>query len=245
MPAYVPPDGGAPVNLDNLRKQAKQYVRWHRDRNGTVAEVIRNALPRYARLSDSQILDEEFRLADAQELVARREGFPDWEALVAACRSPAIGAGGPVPDEGGMPRLLVARPFVFVRDVRAACAYYVDVLGFSLAFDYGSPPFYAEVERDAVRLCVRHTDDPMVDPAQAEREDVILASFEVTDAKALYLELQETGAEFAQTLRTEPYGTRDFIVTDPDGNRVAFFDVHGVKGENRLQDVPGRTAGPV
>jgi uncharacterized glyoxalase superfamily protein PhnB len=231
------------MNLDNLRKQAKQYVRWHRDRHGTVAEVIRNALPRYAGLSDSQILEEEFRLADAQELVARREGFQDWETLVAAARDPAARAGSPTPGAEEPPRILVARPFVFVRDVRAACAYYVDTLGFTLAFDYGSPPFYAEVERDGVRMCIRHTDDPIVDRAGAEREDVILASFEVTDAKALYLELQNAGAAFAQTLRSEPYGTRSFIIVDRDGNRVAFFDVYGVKGEHHLQDVPGRILG--
>jgi uncharacterized glyoxalase superfamily protein PhnB len=232
------------MNLDNLRKQAKQYVRWHRERHGTVAEVIRNALPRYAGLSDARIFQEEFRLADALELVAHREGFPDWEAVVAASRGPAAPGADPRPGAGERSRVLVARPFVFVRDVRAACAHYARVLGFSLAFDYGSPPFYAEVERDGVRLCIRHTDGAIVDPAQARREDVILASFEVTDAKSLYLELQDSGAAFAQTLRTEPYGTRSFIIEDPDGNRVAFFDAHGVKGEHRLQDVPGRVLGP-
>jgi uncharacterized glyoxalase superfamily protein PhnB len=229
-------------NLENLRKQAKQFVRWHRTRHGTVAEVIRNALPRFAGLSDSQIFAETFRLADAQELVALREGFPDWEALVAARGDDDENAQTSASD--ARPRVLVARPFVFTRDIRVACAYYVDTLGFSLAFDYGDPPFYAEVERDGVRLCLRHTDSPTLDPERARREDLVLASFEVTDAKALYLELQGAHAVFSQPLRTEPYGTRDFIVEDPDGNRVLFFDVKGVKGDHDLQEVPGRTLGP-
>lgn len=232
------------MNLDNLRKQAKQYVRWHRDRHWTVAEVIRNALPRYGDLSDVQIFEQKFALADAQDLVARREGFESWEALVATARAAGERRGGPTSSAEEPPRLLVARPFVFVRDVPSACAHYVDVLGFALAFDYGSPPFYAEVERDGVRLCIRHTDDPIVDVACAKREDVILASFEVSDAKALYLELQGTGAAFVETLRTEPYGTRSFIVEDPDGNRVAFFDARGVKGAHHLQEVAGRVLGP-
>lgn len=244
MPAYVPQTGGAPLNLNNLRKQAKQYVRWHRDRHGTVAAVIRNALPRYARFSDAQVFAEEFRLSDAQALVAYREGFRDWKALVAASRKPTVRAGDPAPNGRGLARVLVARPFVFVRDVRVACAYYVELLGFTLAFDYGSPPFYAEVERDGVRLCIRHTDDPMIDPVRATREDVIVSSFEVTDAKALYLEFQKARAVFAQPFRTEPYGTRGFTVEDPDGNRVMFFDVHGVKGKHQLQEVPGRILGP-
>jgi uncharacterized glyoxalase superfamily protein PhnB len=211
-------------NLENLRKQAKQFVRWHHDRVWTVAEESRNKLPRYGHLSDGEILRAEFKLADAQELVARREGYDGWEALVAACREAAASADGLASRAAEPARVLVARPFVFTRDVRAACAYYVDALGFELAFDYGKPPFYAEVERDGVRLCIRHTDDPLIDPALAKREEIILASFEVTDAKALYLELQRNGAVFSQTLRTEPYGTRGFIVDDPDGNRVLFFD---------------------
>jgi uncharacterized glyoxalase superfamily protein PhnB len=231
------------MNLDNLRKQAKQYVRWHRDRHWTVAEVIRNGLPRYAGLSDARIFEAEFRLADALELVARREGFEDWESVVGAQGSDGPAEGTPH-GTGGSPRVLVARPFVFVRDVRAACAHYVDVLGFALAFDYGSPPYYAEVERDGVRLCVRHADDGLVDRARAREEEVVLASFEVTDAKALYLELQEAGAAFSQALRTQPYGTREFVVEDPDGNRLLFFDARGVKGEHRLQDVAGRVLGP-
>jgi len=62
-------------NLDNLRKQAKQYLRWHRDGYHPVAGKIRAALPRFRNLSDAQILDASFKLADGQELVARQMGF--------------------------------------------------------------------------------------------------------------------------------------------------------------------------
>ena len=233
-----------PLNLENLRKQAKQYVRWHRERRWTVAEVIRNLLPRYAQRSDVQILDAEFRLADAQELVARREGFQSWEALIAACRDTEERSRSGLAGAAAGARVLVARPFVFVRDVSAACRYYTDTLGFEVAFAYGSPPYYAEVERDGVRVCIRYTRDALVDAARALREDVVLASFEVSDAKALCRELQERGAVFSQTLRVEPYGGRGFIVSDPDGNRLLFFDTYGVRGAHHLQDVAGRTLTP-
>jgi uncharacterized glyoxalase superfamily protein PhnB len=232
------------INLENLRKQAKQYVRWHRARHGTVAEVIRATLARYGHLTDAQVLEATFRLADAQELVARREGFESWKALLLAASSDATERGRKrAPEAAQRPRVLVARPFVFVRDVRSACAHYVGTLGFRLVFDYGGPPFYAEVERDGVRLCIRYTRDARVDAAAARREDVVLASFEVTDAKALYAELQQTGALFSQTLHVEPYGTRSFIVEDPDGNRLLFFDSYGVRREHP-QDVAGRTHVP-
>ena len=40
--------------------------------------------------------------------------------------------------------------------------------------------------------------------------------------RQLFLELQAAGAPLHQTLRTEPWGARTFIIRDPDGNLVAF-----------------------
>ena len=68
-------------NLENLRKQAKLYVRWHRDGHHPVAAEIRALLPRFRELTDRQILASPFRLSDAQELVARQAGFESWQAL--------------------------------------------------------------------------------------------------------------------------------------------------------------------
>jgi len=45
------------------------------------AATIREYLPRFPLLSDQEILRAAFRLADAQELVARKEGFEGWQAL--------------------------------------------------------------------------------------------------------------------------------------------------------------------
>jgi hypothetical protein len=52
-------------NLDNLRKQAKQFLRWHRSGHYPVAAEIRAVLPRFRNMSDRQILDAPFRLGDA------------------------------------------------------------------------------------------------------------------------------------------------------------------------------------
>jgi len=68
-------------SLENLKKQAKQYLRWHRDRYYPVAAQIRAVLPRFRHLSDPQILACSFKLSDAQELVARQSGFDSWLAL--------------------------------------------------------------------------------------------------------------------------------------------------------------------
>ena len=82
MPTYAMSTVAAPMpNLENLRKQAKLILRWHRDRYYPVAAQIRSGLPRFGQMTDSEILAHAFRLGDAQELVARQLGFESWQAL--------------------------------------------------------------------------------------------------------------------------------------------------------------------
>ena len=49
------------------------------------------------------------------------------------------------------PTLLAAEPQLFVSDVGASCEFYTKMLGFTVAFTYGEPPFYAQVFRDGAR----------------------------------------------------------------------------------------------
>ena len=77
----VPWSAPSMLNIEHLRKQAKLYLRWHREQYYPVAARIRAVLPRYSRLIDREILAQPFRLSDAQELVARTVGFESWEAL--------------------------------------------------------------------------------------------------------------------------------------------------------------------
>src|ERR1700752_2573804 len=88
MPAYVSPTEPRPMpNIENLKKQAKLYLRWHRDQHYPVAARIRAVLPRFRQLSDREVLAHSFRLSDAQELVARKTGFESWEALRTGVRT--------------------------------------------------------------------------------------------------------------------------------------------------------------
>jgi uncharacterized glyoxalase superfamily protein PhnB len=54
------------------------------------------------------------------------------------------------------------------------------------------------------------------------REHLLSATIVVEAINPLFLEYQAAGASFHQTLRTEPWGARTFIVSDPDGNLIAF-----------------------
>jgi len=121
-----------------------------------------------------------------------------------------------------MATLVAAEPQLFVRDVVASSAFYSRKLGFSLAFTHGEPPFYAQVFRDGARLNLRQVDAPVVDPVRRDTEQLLSASITLEDAKSLFVEYQQAGVEFAQALRTEPWGAQTFIVRDPDGNLLLF-----------------------
>src|SRR5262245_8618197 len=135
-------------NLENLRKQAKQYLRWHRERYYPVAAAIRMALPRLRHLSDEQILDASFRLADAQELVARQMGFAGWQALKSGARAMTEETRNIPP----RPILTSVAPQLFVSDIKASCEFFTAKLGFGVDFTYGDPPFYGQVTRDYARF---------------------------------------------------------------------------------------------
>lgn len=207
-------------NLENLKKKAKRFKRWHQDRYYPVAAEVRYWLSRYSHLNDRQILELEFKLADAQELVAAQEGFESWPALKKGLADMNTIA---EQKSDSQPTLLDAQPQLFVSDIQATCNFYSQMLGFDIAFIYGEPPFYAQVARGAARLNLRRIEMPAFDPELHQREkDILSATITVGDVKALFLEYRANGTPFHQPLRLEPWGARTFIVCDPDGNLIAF-----------------------
>ena len=206
------------LNIDHLRKQAKLYLRWHRERYYPVAARIRAVLPRYSRLTDCEILAQSFRLSDAQELVARTVGFESWDALRRGSHFVTHTRTGTLV----MPILTAAEPQLFVRDIAAASEFYSRKLGFSVAFIYGEPPFYAQVFRDGARLNFRQVDGTVVDAIRRATEQLLAATITLEDAKPLFVEYQQAGVEFVQSLKSEPWGARTFVVRDPDGNLLLF-----------------------
>src|SRR6202049_5250762 len=80
-PTYETVNLNAPMpNLENLKKQAKLILRWHRERYYPVAAQIRAVLPRFLNMPDSEILAASFKLSDAQEMVARTQGLNSVQA---------------------------------------------------------------------------------------------------------------------------------------------------------------------
>lgn len=208
-------------NLENLRKQAKLYVRWHRDGYHPVAVQIRAVLPRFKDLTDRQILQRDFKLSDAQELVARQSGFESWQALKTGVQ--AMTDTAQLIDS--KPELTQVEAQLFVADIKASCAFFTSKLGFEVVFTYGEPPFYGQVKRDNARLNLRMVCEPVFVGDIREREQLLAASMTLDSAaeiRQLFVQYQSAGVDFQQTLKQEPWGARTFIVRDPDGNLLLF-----------------------
>src|SRR5580704_3268859 len=208
-------------NIENLKKQAKQYLRWHRERYYPVAAQIRAALPRFRQIGDEEILDSRFRLTDAQELVARQMGFDGWQALKSGADAMTDEPRQTTPD----PILSSISAQLFVANIKSSCDFYTNKLGFAVEFFYGDPPYYGQVIRDNVRLALRLVFEPVFVGDVRKREHLLSASITVASAneiKQLFLSYQASGVSFHQALKKEPWGARTFIVSDPDENLILF-----------------------
>ena len=218
-------------NLENLKKQAKLILRWHRERHYPVAAQIRGLLPRFRNMPDSEILAASFRLSDAQEMVARQQGFDSWQALKKGLSTPPLkvkspssksASSKPSPSKAA---IVSAEPQLLVADIQRSCEFFREKLGFALVFSYGKPPYYAQVGRDAACLNLRCVEQPIIQSAVREREELLSVSLTVATAdeiKLLFLEFQSAGVAFHQMLKKQPWGARNFIVKDPDGNLLLF-----------------------
>ena len=213
-------------NIENLKKQAKQYLRWHRERHHPVAAVIRATLPRFRHLADRKVMEAPFTLADAQELVARQNGFDSWTAL----KTGAEDMNTPAGTLSERPYLSRTEAVLYVTDFAASLTFFAEKLGFTIDFAYGDPPFYGVVERDKARLCLRRVSEPVFIGDVRQREELLSASITLNsaaDIKQLFLDYQAAGVSFHQPLKTQPWGTRTFIVLDPDGNLILFASPGG------------------
>ncbi len=208
-------------NLENLKKQAKRILRWHRERHYPVAAQIRGHLPRFLNMPDSEILAASFKLSDAQEMVARQHGFDSWQAL-----KTGLSAAPPkLKSSPSKATITGAEPQLFVSDMKRSCEFFGEKLGFSLVFSYGKPPYYAQVGRDAARLNLRCVERSVIESTVRDREELLSVSMTVATAdeiKLLFLEFQSAGVAFHQTLKKQPWGAKNFVVKDPDGNLLLF-----------------------
>jgi catechol 2,3-dioxygenase-like lactoylglutathione lyase family enzyme len=114
---------------------------------------------------------------------------------------------------------------LYAADVDRSCKFFTSKLGFEIVFVYGDPPFYAQVRRDNARLNLRLVCEPVFVSDIREREHLLSATITVDTApeiKLIFEEFQLAGVPFHQALKKEPWGARNFIIVDPDGNLILF-----------------------
>ncbi len=111
--------------------------------------------------------------------------------------------------------LRYAIPKFPVANVQVALAFYKNALGFRELFNYGD---YAAVRRDAVEIHLWECQDRRI----AENTACRVA---VEHIETLYAEYQQAGVIHPNgALEEKPWGMKEFVALDIDGNGLFFFE---------------------
>jgi uncharacterized glyoxalase superfamily protein PhnB len=100
-----------------------------------------------------------------------------------------------------------------VKDMPAALAYYRDKLGFTVTFTWEEPPRYVCLHLGDAAIHL----NSYTPPAAPSHVSIFCKGVD-----ALYAQLVARGTKITEPIQDEPYGMRDFVVTDPDGHRLVF-----------------------
>jgi uncharacterized glyoxalase superfamily protein PhnB len=104
-----------------------------------------------------------------------------------------------------------------ITDARRSTPFYVDGLGFKIdwehRFEPGFPVFMSLTRASQTIFLTEHAGDCKVGGA---------AYFVVPDVDACYEEFASRGVVPTEPPEDKPWGPREMVVTDPDGNRLRF-----------------------
>ncbi len=114
------------------------------------------------------------------------------------------------------PMMVGAATVFVVSDIARSIEHYREVIGFTVAFQYGTPTFYACLCRDEVSLHL----------LAAHRTNRLAGNggicIFVADVDAVYSELATRGAKVLKPPQDYAYGMREFDIVDLDGNQLIF-----------------------
>lgn len=111
----------------------------------------------------------------------------------------------------------LAIPHLRILDYDEAVAFYVDKLGFEIAFEWRNAPelpVYMGIRRGNLYV---HLSAYEASGAPGEGRGMTLA---VEDADAWYGSVKQKSVPLERDIATQPWGARDFIVLDPFGNAI-------------------------
>jgi catechol 2,3-dioxygenase-like lactoylglutathione lyase family enzyme len=99
-----------------------------------------------------------------------------------------------------------------VSDLSDSLAFYQDVLGFSIGFEFGG---YAGIRLGSAAIHLSSGN-----PKPPGSGHVYFFCDEEVDT--YFIQVQGKGASISRSIETASYGMRDFAVRDPDGNIIEF-----------------------
>lgn len=119
-------------------------------------------------------------------------------------------------------KLLGIAPYLYVRDVAAAAAFYRDNLGFASDRFYGQPPSFCMARRDGLTIMLSQAEDPSAVRPNAADGAGWDAYVWVSDVEALFRELKAKDVRVVYEPSVTFYDVKEFAVADPDGYVIAF-----------------------
>ena len=115
-------------------------------------------------------------------------------------------------------KFMHVNPILYSSDLPRSLAYYTEVLAFDKKWEWGEPPTFGGVAKDAVQLffCECGQGNP----------GTWLSIF-TTDVDEYFETIRTRGARIVSEPKTMEWGVREMLVEDPDGHRIRFG--HGAK----------------
>ena len=118
------------------------------------------------------------------------------------------------------PIFKAVQPILPVNDIRLSLSYYIDKLGFTLAFiDSSEKPMYAGIRRDAIEIHLQwHQEENW------KQMNASSLRFKIEYIDALFSEYKAQDVFHEQTrLRKTDWGTEEFAFYDPNMNGLTFY----------------------
>jgi len=120
---------------------------------------------------------------------------------------------------------------LLVPDVRAALAFYRDVLGFNIDFDAGSPPVHARVSSgDPSSPATARIRFELASGTLAEPRSCYLYVYVGRALDDLFISYKDRGVTIVAVPRDRPWGLRQFDILDCNGYVLSFVAEKGIAG---------------
>ncbi|MCG8563221.1 MAG: ankyrin repeat domain-containing protein [Hyphomicrobiales bacterium] len=203
---------------DDPRLVSRQMSRFEHHRTPLHFAVMKNQTEMVDLLLE---LDADLTNKDSRGLTALNYATPKTDRAIVE----QLIAAGAEPMDHSSNRFESAVPVLNVKNVPDSIAYYVEKLGFQKEWDWGTPPHFACVHRDEVRIFLCQ---------DAQGGPGMWISVFIHDVDALYEDYKQSGAIIRQAPTNFPWGLREMNVEDLDGHRLRL----GSDATGPADDVP-------